>query len=57
MFIIYKDILYRYIKCCFKNIRMYIGNERKIRFWKYMLLVIVLYLFELYKNVNNILYF
>lgn len=60
MFIIYKDILNRDIKCCFKNIIMYIGNEGKIRFWKYILLVIVLYCgvyFNYIKKFIDILYF
>lgn len=54
MFIIYKDILNRDIKCCFKNIIMYIGNEGKIRFWKYILLVIVLYCGVYFNYIKNL---
>lgn len=57
MFTIYKDTLHRHIKRCPKNPKMHIGNERKIRFLKYILLVIAPYLFESYKNATNTLHF
>lgn len=60
MFTIYKDTLNRDTKRCPKNTTMHTGNEGKIRFWKYILLVIAPYCgvyFNHTKKFANTLHF